>query len=127
MPQLLQVDYGFVAPFKSAAARDHVSVSDTRETYWFKYELDIHTMLGFCGLMRTTLGGRIKGVWVRPELRGNGHGTAMTKALIEKAVDELFFLRLEALAHNPAFYEGMGWQRVGAPLPNGAVRLAKNY
>lgn len=125
MPQLLQVDYATVAPFKTAAARDHVSISDTRETFWFLWKDE--AVVGVCGVIRTTLGGRIKGVWVKPNLRGAGAGRQMTEALIKYAIDEMFFLRLEALAHNPAFYEGMGWKRIGAPMPNGAVRLAKNY
>lgn len=126
MAALRPVEFAAVAPFKSVAARDHVSVSETRETFWFLYE-DAGYVLGLCGLIRTPTGGRIKGVWVKPEHRGQGHGQAMTLELIKRAVDELFFLRLEALAHNPKFYEAMGWQRVGKPLPNGAVRLAKNY
>ena len=113
---LLQIEYAAVAPFKSAAARDQVSVSDTRETYWFLYKVD-GELVGLCGLLRTTLGGRIKGVWVKPEHRGKGHGTSMTRELIRQAIDVLFFLRLEALAHNPAFYEELGWKRVGNPMP----------
>lgn len=127
MATLRRVEYADVSPFKSAAARDHVSVSDTRETFWFLYEDDAGALIGFCGLLRTPLGGRVKGVWVKPEFRGRGHGTAMTVALIQQATEELFFLRLEALAHNPKFYEGMGWQRLGNPMPNGAVRVARNY
>lgn len=123
---LRRVSFQDVAPFKSAASRDHVSVADTRETFWFFYEVD-GQMIGFCGVMRTALGGRIKGVWVKPEFRGQGHGTAMTKQLIQQATDDLLFLRMEALAHNPAFYEGLGWERIGRPMPNGAVWLARNY
>jgi ribosomal protein S18 acetylase RimI-like enzyme len=126
MAKLRLASFAEVAPFKSAAARDHVSVSETRETYWFLYE-DAGEMIGFCALLRTTLGGRVKGVWVKPELRGKGHGREMTLALIKQAINELFFLRLEALAHNPGFYEELGWKRVGLPMPNGAVRLARNY
>jgi ribosomal protein S18 acetylase RimI-like enzyme len=126
MAKLRQVDFAAVAPFKSAAARDRVSVSPTRDTFWFLYE-DGPQIIGICALMRTTLGGRIKGVWVDPAHRGRGHGRQMTVDLIALAVDQMFFLRMEALAHNPAFYEGLGWKRVGLPQPNGAVRLARNY
>lgn len=126
MEKLRQVDFAAVAPFKSAAARDHVSVSPTRETYWFLYEDGPH-ILGICAVMRTTLGGRVKGVWIDPRHRKRGHGREMTGQLIRHAINELFFLRLEALAHNPEFYEALGWKRVGNPMPNGAVRLARNY
>lgn len=126
MAVLRQVKFEDVASYKSAAARDHVSVSPTRDTFWFVYE-EAGAVIGICALMRTALGGRVKGVWVDPARRGQGHGRQMTLDLIEHAVDELFFLRLEALAHNPKFYEALGWKRIGAPLPNGAVKLARNY
>jgi len=126
MATLRRVDYAEVAPFKSAAAKDHVSIADTRETFWFAYE-DGPKLIGFCGLLRTAFGGRIKGIWVKPEFRGRGDGRAMTLALIKTAVDDLLFFRLEALAHNPAVYEGLGWKRLGGPLPNGAVKLARNF
>lgn len=126
MAALRRVSFNDVAPFKSAAARDHVSVADTRETFWFFYEQD-GEFIGFCGVMRTALGARVKGVWVQPDLRGRGHGTEMTKQLIKMATDELLFFRMEALAHNPAFYESLGWERIGRPMPNGAVWVARNY
>ena len=113
MGTLQPADYSEVVPFKSAAARDHVSIGETRETHWFLWT-DSGELVGLCGLMRTALGGRIKGVWVKPEFRGRGHGWATTLALIEHAVDELFYLRLEALALNPAFYEGLGWKPAAA-------------
>ena len=50
----------------------------------------------------------------------------MTKALIDFAVDEICAPRLEAYAHNPKFYEAIGWGRL-SKLHNGAVRLARNY
>jgi RimJ/RimL family protein N-acetyltransferase len=125
MAQLRPASFAEVRPFKSAAARDHVSVSQTRETSWFVYEQGGET-IGICALMRTRLGGRIKGVWIDPRHRGRGHGSGMTAELIKCAIDELLLPRLEALAHNPAFYEAMGWKR-GTVMPNGAVWLSRDY
>jgi predicted GNAT family acetyltransferase len=126
MPSLRPASFEDIAPFRSAAQRDRVSVSVTRDTRWFLYE-ESGVTLGFCALMTPTrTGARIKGVWVRPEVRGRGHGTQMTKALIDLAVDEICAPRLEAYAHNPRFYEAIGWSRL-SKLHNGAVRLARNY
>jgi len=36
----------------------------------------------------------------------------MTKALIDLAVDEICAPRIEAYAHNPKFYEAIGWRRL---------------
>ena len=127
VPGLRQVDYPTAAAFKSLAAKDHVSISDTMDTTWFLFEDGPFLVLGVCALMRRATGGRIKGVWVRPEHRGKGIGRQMTLALIEHAVDHMLCFRLEALAHNPAFYEGLGWERIGAPTSNGAIWLARNY
>jgi RimJ/RimL family protein N-acetyltransferase len=102
MAKLRPASYADVAPFRSAAARDHVSVSETRGTSWFLYE-DGDELIGLCALMKLQAGARIKGVWVRPELRGKGHGRQMTLDLIKHAFDEMLLPRLEAYAHNPGF------------------------
>jgi RimJ/RimL family protein N-acetyltransferase len=101
MAKLRPASYADVAPFRSAAARDHVSVSETRGTSWFLYEDG--ELIGLCALMKLQAGARIKGVWVRPELRGKGHGRQMTLDLIKHASDEMLLPRLEAYAHNPGF------------------------
>jgi ribosomal protein S18 acetylase RimI-like enzyme len=126
MPSLRPASFEDIAPFRSAAQRDHVSVSVTRDTRWFLYE-ESGVTLGYCALMTLRTGARIKGVWVRPEVRGRGHGMKMTKALIDFAVDEICAPRLEVYAHNPKFYEAIGWTRLYNKLHNGAVRLARNY
>ncbi len=46
----------------------------------------------------------------------------MTRALIDWARERCLSV-LEVLAYNPAYYERLGWRRVGRPRPNGAVRL----
>ena len=125
MARLRQASFAEVQPFHNAAARDHVSISETRGTTWFLYE-DGNKFIGLCALMALRAGARIKGVWMRPEFRGKGHGEQLTLDLIEYATEVLCLPRLEAFAHNPAFYEAMKWKRIGE-LPNGAVRLARNY
>lgn len=124
--QLRPADFAEVVKFKSPAARDRVSISLTRDTSWFIYEVE-GEMVGLCGLMRRKEGGRIKGVWVKPGHRRQGHGRAMTDALIALATKENGWRRLEAYAHHPGFYEDLGWQRVGAVRPNGAVMLSGVY
>lgn len=117
---LQPVTFARVQRFARAAAGDHVSISDTAGTRWFLWTQGEDT-IGVCALMQVRAGYRIKGVWIKPEHRRHGHGTTMTMALIAYASDELMAPRLEALAHNPGFYEGMGWSRTGATAPNGAV------
>lgn len=129
MPALLDASYPEdVAPFRSAAAKEGVDLhSASLDTRWFRWAGDDGVTIGVCALKPVATGVRVKGVWVRPEHRGKGHGRAMTFALIERAGDmPENGSRIEAYAHNPEFYESMGWQRLGGVLSSGAVRVARN-
>lgn len=123
---LQRVEFADVQRWKSLAAAEHVSISETAGTSWHGWMVD-GEMVGFCALMMARGGGRIKGVWVKPAHRHQGHGRQMTLALIHHATEDLLLGRLEALALNPAFYESLGWTRQGEPRPNGAVWVARNY
>src|SRR5579883_1712468 len=72
--------YTDVAQWRRAAARERVALADTRETRWFRYG-----ELACAGLLALQGGARIKGVYVTPEARGKGIGTALTEFLIELA------------------------------------------
>lgn len=130
--------YREVAPWKAAAARERVSLSDTPATHWFVWRVPPPSSpsdtdgedgegepvaAGCCGLLLLPgAWARIKGVYVPPPYRGQGVGDAMTRALIAWA-RERYVSVLEVLAYNPGYYERLGWRRVGRPRPNGAVRL----
>jgi GNAT superfamily N-acetyltransferase len=148
MGTLVEVPYREVAPFRTVAARERVSLSDTPATRWFVWRAPgadagragagpgtpasrggnagvdgEWAIIGCCGLLLRPGGwARIKGVYVRPPYRGQGHGDAMTRALIAWARERCLSV-LEVLAYNPAYYERLGWRRMGRPRPNGAVRL----
>lgn len=118
--KLVAIDYTpTIAQLKSVAARERVSLSDTRSTYWFRTDDNS----GVCGAIEVAGRVRIKGVWVYPEWRGLGIGSAMTEALI-KWIEQRYDCPIEVLAYNPAFYEARGFRRTGE-LANGAVRLEK--
>lgn len=113
---LRAVSYGTIAPYKAQAARDRVSVSDTKNTQWYM----LPGQEGFGALLQTADAVRVKGVYVFPEYRGEGLGTALTEALIRVAIAT--GKTLEVLAYNPGFYESRGFERQNQ-LPNGAWRL----
>lgn len=116
-----KVTFAFIEPYAKLASKDRVSVNDTKNTDWFV--LDTYPP-PFCALIKTGRGYRIKGVWVPPSLRGKGHGTDMTLALIDYAANTLMASRIEAFAYNPDFYERQGFRRYGF-LPNGAIKMEK--
>lgn len=123
---LLAIQYADALPFKSQAARDGVSISDTKQTDWWAWG-DPLDFIGVCGAIMTSRGARIKGVWVRPASRRQGHGGAMTLELIRVLTEERMICYLEALAMNPGFYEALGWKRLAQPRPNGAVLVGRAY
>lgn len=121
MPYLYEVPYSRVAPYRSAAAKEHVSVTDTKKTWWFEWP-----NVGFCGLIEVRKGvrARIKGVYVYPEERGSGKGTVMTQELMEIA-ELMGYTELEAFALNPKFYVGLGWKQTATQLGSGAWKVER--
>lgn len=108
-----------IRQFANRAAKDRVSISDTKKTTWFTILTD-KDVIGIAGLMLLpNSAARIKGVWVKPDKRGYGIGTELTLHLV-KLAKQNGVKRLEALAYNPTFYESHGWYKVGKPRPNGA-------
>jgi len=117
------VAFAVVRPFAARAARDRVSVSDTRLTQWFTEQLD-GVILGLAGMIQIgSASRRIKGVWVEPACRGLGTGDRLARHLIALAQAECAAM-IETLAYNPAYYIALGFHRVGM-MPNGAVRLRR--
>lgn len=116
-----QVEFAEVQPFASRAAREHVSISDTRGTRWFVVKKGDETV-AVAGLLKAGAGYRIKGVYVTPGERGTGVGTALTEYLIAQCDND--FAMVEVFAYNPTFYEARGFRRYGK-LPNGAIKLRK--
>jgi N-acetylglutamate synthase-like GNAT family acetyltransferase len=117
-----EVSFADVLPFRGRAAAEHVSISDTRATRWFVLRKG-KIIVAIAGLMKVGSGFRIKGVWVDPAVRGRGLGTHLTGALMEVA-EQACASTIEALAYNPAFYEGRGFLRIGVQ-PNGAIRVRR--
>jgi len=103
-----ETTYAWCARWRSAAAKEHVSISDTPDTCWFRLD-DI----GCAGLMcKPGQPARIKGVYIDPAFRGLGYGTMLTEFLMAEA-RRRGAERMDVYALNPAFYEARGWERVG--------------
>ena len=115
------ISYTLVRPFVSKAAKDHVSLKDSKDTFWYGVE-ESDELIGIAGLLKVKNGYRIKGVYIKPSLRGQGIGSTLTEFLINQCDSK--FAMIEAFAYNPSFYEKRGFKRYGQ-LPNGAVKLRK--
>jgi N-acetylglutamate synthase-like GNAT family acetyltransferase len=119
---LAEVPFAVVQPLARRAARDRVSISNTRATRWFA-AVQSGAIVGVAGLLKFSTGLRIKGVWVDPAWRGRGIGDALTARLIAAAEEECA-PAIEAFAYRPDYYEARGFVRYGV-LPNGAVKVRK--
>jgi N-acetylglutamate synthase-like GNAT family acetyltransferase len=104
------------------AARDHVSLSDTRNTDWFVVRED-GAIVGIAGLMAVQSGYRLKGAWVDPAYRGRGIGLALTEKRIQLAEQRCGSF-IETLSLHPAFFEARGF-RANRVMSNGAVRMRR--
>lgn len=120
MPKLrvTEIDYAKVAPWRSAAARDHVALGPTlNTTWWGAFRGD--QLVGVAGLIRIGRTARVKGVFVPRPYRGSGIGTELTEAVIASAPKDL---TVEVLAYSPAFYQGRGFDLLSETRP-GVSRL----
>jgi ribosomal protein S18 acetylase RimI-like enzyme len=127
------VPFSAVAPWKSRAAREHVAVTNTRNTRWFAAYRDSDAaqrqgaegLLGFSGviILRGSVG-RIKGIWVRPEYRKLGAGRAVTQACIQEAT-ECGCCLLEAISMHRRYWLGQGFY-VAKATPAGVCTFRKN-
>ena len=118
---LKDVSYAFVHRYKKQAEREHVSVSNTKNTRWFAAFVD-EEMVGFGAFILVGKVARVKGIYIFPEERGLGHGGRMTEAIFEEALNSGVG-RLEAFALNPSFYEQRGWRRTATQLRSGAWKV----
>lgn len=118
MTRLIEVPFLAVAQYARGAAKEHVSITDTRKTHWYQWK-----GVGCCALLEISPAqARVKGVYVVPEERGMGKGTAMTLELFEIAA-LMGYRKLEAFALNPGFYEAAGWKRTHVKLRSGAWKV----
>lgn len=120
--EIREVPFSEVQPYASRAAREHVSISDTRDTRWYM-GVEKSDVAGVAGLFRFRSMLRIKGVWVAPNFRGRGLGDQFVKHLLAVAEDECAPL-IEAYVWNAAYYHRLGF-KVAGTLPNGAVKMRK--
>lgn len=121
--QINKSTFNEIAPYASLAAKNRVSISDTKNTEWFTIN-DDDELLGFAGLMKVSIGYRIKGVFVHDRYRGRGVGNILTQHLFDICNERC--ANIEVYAYNDKFYIQNGFETFGK-LPNGAKKLRRNW
>lgn len=103
---------------KSAAARDRVSISDTRNTKWFAAKSDEGKVVAVGAYMTLKTGYRRgKAYWVHPDWRHKGIGMTLVSATIGDAPAEVF-------TYHPKTWAELGFVEYGK-LPNGAAKMRR--
>lgn len=118
-----QVTFDQVSNFAKKAAKERVSITDTKNTEWCQGILD-GSVVAIAGLLKVADAYRIKGVYVEKEHRSKGIGEQITLYLMAQC--DARCATIDVFAYNPAFYERHGFRRYGV-LPNGAVKLRRRY
>jgi N-acetylglutamate synthase-like GNAT family acetyltransferase len=112
-----------IAPFARQAARERVTVTDTSDaTLWFKTVDARGRVTGFAGVAAVGRSkARIRALWVVPEHRGTGLGTALGRACVDYALAARF-TKVEVLTFDPGWLSHTGFAALGT-TPHGATRM----
>lgn len=129
--RIMAIQFTDAQRFARDAAKEHVAISDTKNTDWYGYSLSpagvVPLLVGVMGLMEVPGGGlRIKGVYVMPAHRGKGIGEKLVDVAISRADVECNSF-LEALAYNWRFYERKGFKKSGLLRANGAQMMRRKF
>jgi GNAT superfamily N-acetyltransferase len=112
-----------IAPFARLAGRERVTVTDTADpTLWFKTVDECGRITGFAGVAAVGRSkARIRALWVVPEHRGAGLGTALGHACMHYALAARF-AKVEILTFDPSWPAHAGFVALGT-TPHGATRM----
>jgi len=94
-----------IQPWRGAAAKERTSLNNAKGVTWFR--IPGKACAGLLWLAGGTRA-RIKSVYVGPEHRGQGLGTALTTHLTSHARAKGAH-SMEVLAYNPRHYVRLGW------------------
>lgn len=118
------VPFSRLAPYTSKAAKDRVSLKDSRNTVWFA-TFDLNGNLSACGGVYV-MGhkARFKAIWTSPAFRSLGLGSALTDAMFRWAQDQINITLYEVYAYDAEFWQKRGFRLTGANS-NGSKILHK--
>lgn len=112
-----------IKPLSSLATKDHVSVSNTSNTQWFKVVLN-GKLIGCGALMKKkSPTGRVKGIFIKKEFRNKGYGLKLTNVLIKDGVQKKC-TAIDLYTWHPKFWEKLKYKAIGKNS-HGAIRMLK--
>ncbi len=106
-----ECSYDDIKVYKSRAAKERVSISDTNNTIWFnimRIGWKTHDTIGCCGLYLAKNKCRIKGDFIEKEFRGQGFGHFLTEIRKFIAKDKGYDT-IEVLTLHPHYYKKEGF------------------
>lgn len=117
-----QVEFRDVAHLASRAAKERVSISNTRGTTWFA-AFD-GELVGCGAVLVQGQKARLKASWIAPKYRGQGVGLGLLKARIAYAENNPAINRLEVFSVRPRIFLELGFQPISV-LREGVTVLLK--
>lgn len=111
---LRRIDFKELIPFRSAARNERVAVTNGSQDWYGWWSEGRLVAFGFVRMVSGRA--RIGGLYTRPDFRGQGHGAAMTAALMDIVEDSMSTF-LDVYTVNPTW-----WAREHGLKPLSAAR-----
>jgi N-acetylglutamate synthase-like GNAT family acetyltransferase len=103
-----EVRFADVAHLASRAAKERVSISDTRGTTWFgAFDGEL---IGCGAVLIQSQKARLKASWIAPKYRGKGVGMGLLKTRILYAENNPAINRLEVFSIRPRIFLELGFK-----------------
>ncbi len=110
--------------FASRAAKERVSITDTRDTRWHAAYDEAGNIVGCGAVMFTRQTARLKAYFIEPSMRGSGLGSALVQKGIDTALDNPAINTIEVFSVNPKFFLAKGFTRL-KDIRDGVTHLIK--
>jgi GNAT superfamily N-acetyltransferase len=103
------ITHNEVKVFQSKAAKEGICLKDTKTTTWFGAFDDDNNLCGVAGTILKNGKGRIRGVYVDPNKRGNNYGSSLMYNIIEWLCSNNACY-IDQFAGKPNWWVKQGWK-----------------
>lgn len=117
-----EVAYAEIAHLAGRAAKERVSIADTKGTTWFgAFDSEL---VGCAAILVAGQKARLKACWIAPAYRGRGVGRALLAIRIAHAENNPAINRIEVYSVKPRIFLELGFKAL-RPLRAGVTVLVK--
>lgn len=121
---IAQCTFQDVRHFAARAAKERVSITDTRDTIWHAAYDENQKIVGCGAVMIIRQSARLKAYFVEPEYRGHGIGNQLVAAGIRDGSADPRVNTIEVFSVNPPYFVALGFTRLN-DIRDGVTHLTK--